>query len=121
IYAANMATGATGTSISTAGGDVCPHFSRDGSRLTYAALGSAGQLDIFAHDLASGDASGAHDTQLTHDPSRDDYANASPDDRTMVFVSDRDGNPELYLMDRDGSQQRRLTNTAGTNENVPDW
>ena len=39
----------------------------------------------------------------------------------MVFVSDREGNAELFLMDRDGSNQRRLTNTPDARENVPDW
>ncbi len=121
IYSADVATGVVRVRISTPGGDVCPHFSRDGKRLTYAATGTAGQLDIFAHDVSSGDTTGAHDTQITHDPARDDYANASPDDRTMVFVSDRDGNPELYLMNRDGTHERRLTNTATAHENVPDW
>jgi TolB protein len=121
IYSANVKTGEVRTRIETAGPDVCPHFSRDGSRLTYAAPNGSNDLEIFAHDMASTDTSGAHDTALTTDPARDDYGNASPDDRTMVFVSDRDGNPELYLMERDGSHERRLTNTPGLSENVPDW
>lgn len=121
IYSANVKTGEVRTRIETAGPDVCPHFSRDGSRLTYAAPNGSNDLDIFAHDMASTDTTGAHDTALTTDPARDDYGNAAPDDRTMVFVSDRDGNPELYLMDRDGSHARRLTNTPGLSENVPDW
>ncbi len=32
----------------------------------------------------------------------------SPDGRTIVFVSWRDGNGEVYAMDADGSGQRRL-------------
>ena len=121
IYSASVKTGEVRTRIETAGPDVCPHFSRDGSRLTYAAPNGSNDLDIFAHDMSSPDTSGARDTALTTDPARDDYGNASPDDRTMVFVSDREGNPELFLMDRDGSHQRRLTNTPELSENVPDW
>ena len=121
IYSVDVRTGAVRTRIATAGPDVCPHFSRDGSRLTYAAPNGSNDLDIFAHDMSSTDTSGAHDVALTTDPARDDYGNASPDDKTMVFVSDRDGNPDLYLMDRDGSHQRRLTNTPDLSENVPDW
>ena len=111
------------TRIATRGPDVCPHFSRDGKRLTYASPrdGDEAHLDIFAHDMASDDTTGAADTPITSDPARDDYANASPDDREMVFVSDRDGNPELYLMSRDGSNERRLTTTPDVRENVPDW
>ena len=127
IYSVDLATGAVRTRIDTGGTDACPHFSRNGKRLTYAAARVGGQydfdtnLDLFAHDLSSDDTTGAHDVALTDDPSRDDYGNASPDDSQMVFASDRDGNTELYLMDRDGSHQRRLTNTPDARENVPDW
>ena len=127
IYSVNLTTGDVRTRIDTGGTDACPHFSRDGKRLTYAASRAGGEydssnnLDLFAHDLSSDDTTGAHDTALTDEPARDDYGNPSPDDTQMVFVSDRDGNAELYLMDRDGSHQRRLTNTPDARENVPDW
>jgi Tol biopolymer transport system component len=127
IYSVDVTTGDVRTRIDTGGTDACPHFSRDGKRLTYAAsrtggeYGSNNNLDLFAHDLSSDDTTGAHDAALTDDPARDDYGNASPDDTQMVFVSDREGNAELFLMDRDGSHQRRLTNTPNARENVPDW
>src|SRR5262245_51291324 len=38
----------------------------------------------------------------------------------IAFTSDRDGNPETYVMNADGSDQRRLTST-GFNENGPAW
>lgn len=127
IYSVDMTTGAVRTRIDTGGTDACPHFSRDGKRLTYAAARAGGEydsgsnLDLFAHDLSSDDTTGAHDVALTNDPARDDYANPSPDDKQMVFLSDRGGSTELYLMDADGSNQRRLTNTPDVRENVPDW
>jgi TolB protein len=121
VISVGMATGEVRTRVRPAGPAVCPHFSRDGARLTYATTGTNGNLDIFAHDLASDDTSGAHDAQITRDPARDDYANPSPDDRTMVFVSDRDGGPDLYIMDRDGAHVRRLTDSPDLKENVPDW
>ncbi len=37
----------------------------------------------------------------------------------LLFVSDRDGHEEIYVMNADGSDQRRLTNTAKAN-NLPD-
>jgi TolB protein len=127
IYSVDLVTGAVRTRIDTGRMDVCPHFSRDGKWLTYAAARDGGEygfgsnLDLFAHDLSSDDTTGAHDIALTDDPARDDYGNASPDGTQMVFASDRAGNTELYLMDRDGSRQRRLTNTPDARENVPDW
>jgi hypothetical protein len=38
----------------------------------------------------------------------------------IAFVSNRDGNDEIYVMNPDGSSQRRLTNTPGE-EWHPDW
>ena len=37
----------------------------------------------------------------------------SPDGRTIVFVSGRDGNSEIYVMDADGSEPRNLTQEPG--------
>ena len=34
----------------------------------------------------------------------------SPDGTKIAFMSNRDGNPEIYVMNRDGSNVRRLTN-----------
>jgi TolB protein len=50
-----------------------------------------------------------------------DYAPAwSPDGQRIVFISERDGNAELYVMNADGSNPIRLTYTAAA-ENSPDW
>ncbi len=38
--------------------------------------------------------------------------------QNIAFISDRDGNSEVYLMDADGSNQRRVTSTEG-NESRP--
>jgi Tol biopolymer transport system component len=37
----------------------------------------------------------------------------SPDGRRIVFVSDRKGYPNIFVMNADGSQQRRLTRGSG--------
>ncbi|HEY1786112.1 MAG TPA: biopolymer transporter Tol, partial [Pirellulales bacterium] len=37
----------------------------------------------------------------------------SPDGKQIVFCSDRDGDPDLYLMNADGSNVRQLTNEPG--------
>ncbi|HKU49418.1 MAG TPA: DPP IV N-terminal domain-containing protein, partial [Nitrososphaera sp.] len=38
----------------------------------------------------------------------------------IAFVSDRDGNLEIYTMDSDGSNQKRLTNNAAADD-FPSW
>ena len=125
LYSVDVRTYEARTRVSTPAADVCPHFTHDGKTLTYASVApgqeSGGNVDLFAHDLTSGTDSTANDQRLTTDPSTDDYGNPSPDDKSIVFITHRDGNGELYLMDRDGGNQRRLTNTPDIDENVPDW
>lgn len=52
-------------------------------------------------------------TELTSNSSFDGDPGWSPDGRTIVFSSDRDGNYEIYSMLSDGSNVRRLTNNPG--------
>ena len=42
------------------------------------------------------------------------------DGTRITFISDRDGNNEIYVMDADGSNQTRLTNDLGK-DNRPSW
>ena len=57
---------------------------------------------------------GANPTRLTNNTARDSTPYYSPDGLTIVFVSNRDGNNEIYKMDADGSNQIRLTNDVGS-------
>lgn len=122
ILRIDLDTDEVSVAISTPASDVCPHFSHDGKWLTYATdSGDSGEVDVFRHDLGSSATDGADDVRLTEAPGVDDYANYSPDDAQLVFVTRRDGESELYLMNADGSEQRALTQTPGLQENVPDW
>ena len=44
----------------------------------------------------------------------------SSDGTRITFISNRDGNNEIYVMDADGSNQTRLTNDLGQ-DNRPSW
>src|SRR5690606_36382942 len=50
---------------------------------------------------------------LTHTPGSDAEGDYTPDGKQIVFCSDRDGDPDLYVMDVDGSNVRQLTNAPG--------
>jgi Tol biopolymer transport system component len=52
-------------------------------------------------------------TQLTNHPATDVRPQWSPDEKQIVFQSNRDGPYHIYLMNADGSQQRALT--SGSN------
>jgi Tol biopolymer transport system component/DNA-binding winged helix-turn-helix (wHTH) protein len=86
-------------------------------RLVYASE-AAGNLDIW---LMGTD--GVTAEQLTTDPHFDSTPAVSPDGRSVVFLSSRDGDiPHVWRMDIDGGNQRRLTNQAseGTPSYTPD-
>jgi dipeptidyl aminopeptidase/acylaminoacyl peptidase len=44
----------------------------------------------------------------------------SPDGRGLAFVSDRDGNREIYVANADGSNPRRMTNSPADDQ-FPSW
>ena len=50
---------------------------------------------------------------------RDSMPTWSPDGRTLVFASNRDGNGELYAIDATGRNERRITNTPLVDEQNP--
>ena len=51
---------------------------------------------------------------------RDYDARWSPDNRNIVFTSERDGNQEIYVMNSDGSSQTRLTHNDSP-DYTPSW
>lgn len=74
----------------------------------------------FDHDLYLSNFKGQM-TRLTQTPFLEAQAALSPDQSQIVFISDRSGNSELYLMNRDGSGVTQLTFTPDISETGPDW
>ena len=66
------------------------------------------------------DADGGNPTRITDSPATERRPAWSPDGSKLAFVSDRDGNDEIYVMDADGSDQTRLTDDLGLDRN-PRW
>ena len=69
------------------------------------------RLDPF--DLYTADADGSNRRRLTSYGIYTAEATLSPDGKTLVFTSLKDGDLEMYLMNVDGTNIRRLTNTPG--------
>ena len=61
---------------------------------------------------------GSNQGQLTYDPSPDYSPSVSPDNRSIVFVSDRSGIPNLWKIAIDGSRPQQLT--SGGEDYNPD-
>ena len=71
-------------------------------------------FDLYLHD-SPGDT-----TQLTKTSALDYNAAFSPDGRRIAFVSERDGNVDLYSMNVDGSNIARLTSNQAMDDH-PTW
>ena len=61
-----------------------------------------------------------NEKQLTLDDATSTQAAWSADGRRIAFVTDRDGNPEIYVMDADGTNQTRLTTNPAL-DSYPTW
>jgi TolB protein len=104
----------------------CGWFFPDGERLFFASShahdstcpprpdpssGYVWPLDRF--DLYTVNRDGSDLQRLTHNDVYTAEGVLSPDGRTIVFTSLKDGDLEIYTMNVDGSDVRRLTNTPG--------
>jgi Tol biopolymer transport system component len=101
-------------------GNFTPSFSPDGKLIAFSRSTTAFNNDIFVMR-----ANGTGLRRLTKTVGTDgrwgeEHGPAwSPDGRRLVYVSNRDGNWELYTIGLDGSRERRLTRTRELDENAP--
>jgi TolB protein len=98
---------------------VSPSWSPNGQFLVFSWMrhygpGAPGSQDIYLMDVTN-----KQWVQLTHDGGRNDFPCWSPDNRHVVFQSNRSGSLQIWSMLADGSNQKQLT-TSGTNSE-PDW
>jgi Tol biopolymer transport system component len=112
------------------GRTTCGFFTRDGKHILYASthLGADtcppvpdrkkyGNKYIWplysSYDIFMADLNGKIVKQLTHSPGYDAEATLSPDGKSMVYTSTKDGDIELYIMDLKSGREKRITNHLG--------
>jgi Tol biopolymer transport system component len=83
----------------------------DGRMIVFDLLG-----DIYTLPIAGGSA-----TRITSGSGFDGQPRFSPDGKSIVFVSDRSGSENLYLINPDGKNLRPLTRGANQAYISPDW
>ena len=72
-----------------------PAYSHDGRYLAYQSVKPGESADLFVLDLETGEVA-----NITNNPEfKDSHPTWSPDDSQMAFVSNRDGNDEIYVVD----------------------
>ena len=109
------------------GQTTCGYFYADDKKILYATTERAGARcppppdysrgyvwSLHNYDIVVADADGRNTRWLeSNSPRYDAEATLSPDGRTVVFTSLRDGDLEIYTMHVDGTNVRRLTHTLG--------
>ena len=109
------------------GKTTCSYFFPDGERVVYASTFRAGAAcpprpdrsrgyvwALDDYDIYTARADGTDTKPLFASPAYDAEATISPDGKTIVFTSARDGDLEIYTMNADGSGVRRLTQRPAT-------
>ena|GEM_PF-1095268 len=83
-----------------------PSWSPDGRTIVAHFRGEKGNYEIYRMNHQ-----GRERVPITDNWATDVHPKFSPDGSRIVFVSDRDYQPEIYVMNADGSDQTRLTNS----------
>ena len=103
--------------------NVAPAWSPDNQVIAYTSWrpSSAGSFGVYQDIVLSFITRGDRTTPASGSPDKQNYLAAwSPDGTKLAFTSNRDGNPEIYLMNKDGSGLRRVTNNPAIDVS-PTW
>ena len=92
-----------------------PRWSPTGTHISYEVRPGGEEVDIFVVPV-----SGDSPINVTNDPAWSPMGSWSPDGSRFLFVSNQEGNEEIYLAEADGRNPVRLTNSPA-NDRDPAW
>ncbi len=99
--------------------DSRPRFSLDGKRVAFVRKLSDGSTDIFTLEVDTGNGPSAAKA-LTDDDGDETNFEWAPNGRNIIYVSERDGNPEIYAVDTREKTTRRMTQNR-VDDADPKW
>ncbi|MBL1218634.1 MAG: hypothetical protein D8M59_14215 [Planctomycetes bacterium] len=105
----------TQVTFSVEGEDFNPDINSAGTHLIYASTQHSRTSDIYRKPVG-----GQAITQLTSDPADDIMPCYSPDDSQIAFVSNRNGNWDIFIMGTEGGTAVQVTDDPA-NEIHPSW
>jgi TolB protein len=101
--------------------NITPVWSPDNQAIAYTSYRPAGQFGTYQDIILSFIQTGERTMPANGNPQRQNYLPIfSPDGSKIAFTTNRDGNPEIYVMNRDGSGLRRMTNNPAIDV-TPTW
>ena len=126
MYVMDLDSGTVQLVSSGAGATTCGYFFTGDRRILYSSTHAAGpdcppkpkregayRWALDDYDIYAVGIDGQEMQRLTSTPGYDAEATVSPDGKTIVWTSVKDGDLDLYAMNIDGSKPRRLTNDIG--------
>jgi len=86
-----------------------PQISPDSRRVAYVVSSWDREADRFNSDIWLAYETRQQPLRLTSSPQRDDHPRWSPDSGRLAFISDRDGDPQIYIINAAGGEPVKLT------------
>ncbi|NPV46161.1 MAG: hypothetical protein HPY69_04330 [Armatimonadetes bacterium] len=91
----------------------CLDWSPDGGKIAYVRSGGVNEIHAM-------DSNGGNDVTIVADGSDNTTPRFSPNGAKLAFMSDRDGDAEVFVCNRDGSNQVKLTDNS-VYDGYPCW
>ena len=126
MYVMDLDSGTVRLVSTGTGATTCGYFFAGDRRLLYSSTHGSGpdcppkpkrdgayRWALDDYDIYAVNIDGEELQRLTSTPGYDAEATVSPDGKTIVWTSVKDGDLDLYAMNSDGSKLRRLTTTIG--------